>query len=454
MKNQSFKEVFNKEQFYNSKQKLFDVLDDLFSQEKVSEDEILLLLLFVSKVEQPLDLKSVNRLLSKIKSLTKEEKENLQEFSDIKIFLGFIEMKTKEVNLENWQEFLKQILTKLEGLQISECYKLIVKSWLARFLEVVCYKYIDENNDILEFKQVLDDILQEFNDIIKSALEVEGKIILGKRTPSFIESVDGTLERFSKLLELRDILQDSVEAIIVGGSLSYGPFFNIRKSLDKTGSSDIDMIIVLTEQDLQNLHENFSQLNIFEKKDIEEFLQRIEIFFKLQRNNQADLLSQKFPVKGCDFEISIHFFLPNIFEKMIGQQFEEDLDKGQDRIFVLHDYRIKPFSHKVCAQQNFLAQQFVYQVPEQKPVEQGFITELPGYIIHSQNLYPGIYQNLISPRFSVFYDREGNVQQQVEGFSKVLHREFKRLRQENSEAELLKSHIRYKIFPPILKNNI
>lgn len=101
-----------------------------------------------------------------------------------------------------------------------------------------------------------------------------------------------------------------------------------------------------------------------------------------------------------------------------------------------------------------MGEKYEYNVPPQRQVDGGVITELPAYIIQKQRFYPGIYQNLISPCFSVSYDRTGNTTKRVTKFMDTME---KRLQEElggQPKAKLLKSHIRHKIFSPELFKNI
>lgn len=135
---------------------------------------------------------------------------------------------------------------------------------------------------------------------------------------------------------------------------------------------------------------------------------------------------------------------------MIGSDLEDDLSANQDKVLVLKDYRAKEFSHKVCAQQNYLGEQYKYEVPQQQSVDGGLVVELPAYIIHGQHFYPGIYQNLISPGFSVVYDKTGDTTERVRKFRDVMGERLKEERLDQTDAQLLKSHIRYRIFSPEL----
>lgn len=375
----------------------------------------------------------------------------VDEFIEIENFKTFFDKIIDNIKVSNWKEKFILLLKKVNSSYIHDYHEILVKSWLAKFLEQAYQCHIRENMDLRIFGVQLQTVLTEFEPKLPTFLKTEKGADLGKRKPSFIESVDGTLERFYTIEKLKDILKDLADSVIVGGSMSYGPFFNIRKSLDETGSSDIDLIIILDEDKLDNsLWNKLQNSDIVSDAEKNIFSERISKFRDLLRKGEADMFSQKFHVQDTDFDISIHFFTPSVFDKMVGKDFEDDLSTNKDKVSLLRDYRAKEFPHQICAQQNFVGEQYEYKVPRQQQVDGGVITELPAYIIQNQHFYPGIYQNLLSPCFSVSYDRTGDTTKKVVKFSNTME---KRLKEENGDqplTQLLKSHIRHKIFSPEL----
>lgn len=278
---------------------------------------------------------------------------------------------------------------------------------------------------------------------------------LGKRQPDIIESIYSTLERFEMMEALELVFKKSCKGIIIGGSLSYGPFYNIRANKDNSGSSDIDAIFVLDQNSTDDDWKEFLHCPFFSEQDKKNFMSRKNIFFKsLLPENKATILSQKFHLEGTDYDISIHFFTDEALNKTLISNIEEEV-QGNNKVVILKDYKSKPFSHTICPQTNFDGTPYYYTVPEQKNTNEGVITELPAYIINDHKFHPGIYQNLILPTFFIFHDRNGEITDKISKFKKIIKDHIQNTYGKNNvEERLLKSHIRNKIFPLTLKEQI
>ncbi len=271
-----------------------------------------------------------------------------------------------------------------------------------------------------------------------------------KRRASFTESIEGTLERFSYIEKLPQVFRKKIQAILVGGSMSYGPFFNIRKNLDRTGSSDIDAIFVMRENFLKDENwESFDDSSEFLEEEKAEFQKRRKNFAELYAQNQADVFSQRFNVPGHDFNMSVHFFTLEALEKMCGSEFEDNLELNINRVKTLRDFKARKFEHKECNQLSFFGETFSYPIPEQKAVEGGYIANLPSYMIRDGYLYLGLYQNLISPEFLVSCENTGEVGDLVNIFHQNIQ---KRLDKENDikgePGSIKESHFRNRFFAP------
>ena len=91
---------------------------------------------------------------------------------------------------------------------------------------------------------------------------------------------------------------------------------------------------------------------------------------------------------------------------------------------------------------------FPYDVPEPERTKSGFINTLPGYVVREGTLYPGVYQNVVSPGFDVWYDREGDITKTVQNFDRLLHERLKSEQLRNPRAAFEQSHLRHPLFSP------
>jgi len=106
----------------------------------------------------------------------------------------------------------------------------MVAGWTAALCERAYYTaaYGKTNNVRLNFERQLKEIIK-FTSLPKF-LSCLGLVICGKRQPSFIESVIPTLERFRVMERLPEVFGIGIDLIIIGGSMSYIPFFGIREN--------------------------------------------------------------------------------------------------------------------------------------------------------------------------------------------------------------------------------
>lgn len=438
--------------FNNTKQELQLNIHDLYSQRLLKKDEALVLLDKINGAQSINDLHQIDdEFIHNDSFFVSQEGELVDELITIDNFQKIYDKAIGEVNVENWKELYKDLLDTVNNSYDQKYHETLIKGWLAKFLETVYSLYNQNDIGVQSFADELKGIMSEVESNLPDFLTSTQGEELGKRKPSFIESVDATIERYNKIEELKNVFSDVADSIIIGGSMSYGPFFNVRKSLDSTGSSDIDAIITLSEDKLDaQFLEKLRASDIFDDSEKEVFFERIDKFKKLYENDEADIFSQKFHATNTDFDISIHFFTPKQFDRLIGDGFKNDLKTNEDKTPVLRDFKAKEFPYEVCEPQNFNGEKYIYKIPPQKKVDGGVMTELPLYTINNKHLYPGVYQNLVSPMFSLTYDKSGQDTEKVEDFYKDMEERMKEEWGDNPEANMLKSHIRNKIFSPIL----
>lgn len=146
--------------------------------------------------------------------------------------------------------------------------------------------------------------------------------------------------------------------------------------------------------------------------------------------------------------MSAHFMPSSFFARMNGSQLRDDVTRRENTTLVVRDYKPRLFEHAVCAQRSFDGSVHEYEVPEQTAVEQGFLAQLPGYVVADGKFYPGLYQNLISPEFEVLYDSNGSTTEVVEGFRQIVLDYIDEEKKQGHIANVPLSHIRGSLFAP------
>lgn len=260
--------------------------------------------------------------------------------------------------------------------------------------------------------------------------------------PALTETVTETLTRFSKVETIENILKNQIKGIIIGGSMSYGPFYSVNES------SDIDMIIIY-DNDLNP--ELFKDVNFFNIEDKTLFSKRASRFKQLLANDEADVISQKIPVKDENYKCSLHFLSTDILKKIVNQEKDTVVNCHHNMVSVVRNYK-ENLTHPDYYPTNFAGQTTKFVSEVKKILPDGLITTMHNYIILNDSLYPGFYHSYISPVFSVLYDQDGEIQQIVDSLKEILTNRFILEKVNNPNLKFYYSHPRYPRFPFNLKN--
>jgi hypothetical protein len=357
--------------------------------------------------------------------------------------LGFIP-------LEN---ILEQLLDVFSNQPINAEQLPFLQSKVALLFECLMENWQKNGKVISDLKNKISDFFASKNTLPEFFRQTRPKQ-LKKRQPDILESVLETLKRFEIMERLETVFEKPCHGMIIGGSLSYGPFYNIRSRKDDSGSSDIDAIFVLAPNSNDKDWEGFLNCPYFSESDKQKFIARKNIFLKsLLPKGEAVILSQKFHLKGTDYEISLHLFTDESFNSLLDANITKEVE-SDDKVVTMKDYKSEPFPHAVCPQTNFDGATYNYVVPEQRNTDKGVITELPAYIIDKHRFHPGVYQNIILPNFSIFHDRDGKITDKLSKFKKGVEDYIRNSSGKNPEITILKTHPRTLLFPETLEEDI
>jgi len=350
---------------------------------------------------------------------------------------------------KNWHTQLASFLKKVKFFSGNPADERMVAGWTAALCERAYYTaaYGKTNNVRLNFERQLKEIIK-FTSLPKF-LSCLGLVICGKRQPSFIESVIPTLERFRVMERLPEVFGIGIDLIIIGGSMSYIPFFGIRENQKDRDFSDIDTLIVINDNFFKkSFWQKFIGNDLFPAEEKKKFFHRIKIFQKLLYQGAVDVFSQRFSIIGKPFTVSNHFVTRLFFKRMVYTDLKKSLRTRNDQQYIMRDFRVGHFRHPCHARHTFDGERFESVIDGHKIKSGGFISNMPGYIIFNGKFYPGVYHTVISPAFLVFYDRTGEATKLVKKFENILYQEVKNTRKYYSSATYAKAHNRYDIFPP------
>jgi len=360
------------------------------------------------------------------------------------------EFKKTFVNIsdKNWNDKLSSYLENIKSFSGNAKEERMIAGWVAALCERAYYVSAHKKNEDVRsnFANRLKDITNPA--LLPKFLTYSGSVICGKQQPSLVETIAPTLERFEVMELLPEVFGKGIDSIIVGGSMSYIPFFGIRENLKINDFSDIDTLIVINDDFFnESSWSNFIKSNIFPESDKNIFLDRIKIFQKLYSKNQADVFSQRFSVIGRPFTISNHFLTRSVFKRMVDTDLKMALQTKKDMQYVMRDFRVDPFRHPCHARHTFDGDRFESTIDGHTTEFGGFISDMPGFIISNGKFYPGVYQTVISPGLLTFYDNTGETRKLAKKFEKTLYNEVERERKRFPAATYARAHNRFDIFP-------
>ncbi len=284
-----------------------------------------------------------------------------------------------------------------------------------------------------------------------------------RRRPKPFEATVETCRRLTDLNRVRDALMEIPGGGILGGSVSYGRFFNVCGAISGK-SSDTDLLLVLPDyDDLPKVAEALNQVNGIDRNSLATLKRRVRLFAGIRPRRKRCILSHKLKfwedipdpylkrqqISG-QYQLSLHVFSWNDFEFMIVRD-KPILELESDGPFVreILDYR-DTCPIRFDNQRSFSG--IDYSVPlEADAVEGGFLSRVRVCHILKDRFYPGLHQNLILPQFEIRWETPSiRLYLPVIGFRwKVLERlrEERRLRPFEIQSLSL-SHTRSAVFAP------
>jgi len=239
----------------------------------------------------------------------------------------------------------------------------------------------------------------------------------GRRRPKPFEAVVETCRRLRDLNEVRDALSSLPTGGILGGSVSYGRFFNTCGVTTSSKSSDTDLLLVLADYgDLRKVIDALTKVPGLATTSLDSLRQRLPTFELLRKSREHCILSHKLkfwdPEPECflsrcqipsHYLLSLHVVSQIDFDFIILKDMpvlEED-NSGSFARYVA-DYRDTEPTRK-DNQRSFSGIDFTMEL---KPcsVEDGFVSEVAVCHISGGRFYPGLHQNLILPQFEIRWD--------------------------------------------------
>jgi len=290
--------------------------------------------------------------------------------------------------------------------------------------------------------------------------------------PKPFEAAVETVRRLITVNAIRDSLKGLPSGGILGGSVSYGRFFNTKGVSDP---SDLDLMIVMPNYSgcLEACAEALRHVPGVSSKDLDQLQRRVPIACELARSDRTLTVSQKvnlwadsndpllrrFGRTGDDYLAQLHFFSRSAFEHVVlkDQGFIGGNSAAPAFLREALDYRDDEERRRDKGMlYSFAGTQRTFSRNLEKLDEGYLVNEVVCEVVDGR-FYPGIFHNLIMPGMEVRWDELD--------FSLTLATKalvwklYDRLMYERQlrvweDQNLANSHVRHTVFAPHEMNRV
>jgi hypothetical protein len=238
---------------------------------------------------------------------------------------------------------------------------------------------------------------------------------MGQWRPTPIETTVETLRRWRDLTRLRHALANAQCSLALGGSLSYGAFYNVHGNREGKPGSDLDIVFIGSSKEILMAVEQISNIEGADRSSVDRLGQRAAKFLS-EFDDDNTILSHKVsmwtseqdPMLGgisveSQYQISLHFLTDPVLAHVLVEQSAELRAKisGRTRtVRVFRDTRTTRQDHlRTFAGRNH------YSPAPLQACELGFMRKTRVYFIDGEDHYcPGQMQSHLMTSRELAYD--------------------------------------------------
>ncbi len=291
-----------------------------------------------------------------------------------------------------------------------------------------------------------------------------------RRRPRPFEAAVETCRRLSDINRIRAKLSDLSTAAVLGGSVSYGRFYNVKGAAERydSKSSDADLLLVVKDYDqLNDVGSRLATLEGVDQGGAELLCTRLHDFAGIRQDYPRAIFSHKLRMwTTCadsfltgknipsEYNISLHVFSRDDFDFMTLKDAPIIESHGPEHEFErkIYDYRdTETPKTKAYDNRSFSGIPLGTNPLNSVPAIGGFVSTVCVCMIKQDRYCPGLHQNLILPQFEKRWESD-TVRLYLRMLSfrwKILERlRLERTTRPFEEQTLSLSHVRYFVFSP------
>ncbi|HEX8052355.1 MAG TPA: hypothetical protein VF517_05135 [Thermoleophilaceae bacterium] len=234
----------------------------------------------------------------------------------------------------------------------------------------------------------------------------------GKRRPRPFEAAVETVRRIADLNQVRDRLERLSTSAILGGSASYGRFYNTAGSV-RERPSDLDLLVVIPSyDDLPHIVTAMSELAFIDPKGIDVFHDRVAYFSEVRGEHGRCAFQQKLSMWPAPSHAGPAYHgLPGFYSLALHAFDLDDFNYLALRdIHALHDGFSRTLSEyrgdKPAAKDELRSFAGTRHSVDTAYVEvrNGVVAKTRHCEVTDERFYPGVHMNLLLPQLEVRWE--------------------------------------------------
>jgi hypothetical protein len=233
-----------------------------------------------------------------------------------------------------------------------------------------------------------------------------------RRLPRPFEASVETVRRIQDLNRIRDAVEGVPSSAVLGGSLSYGRFYNVCGAAGKP--SDIDLVLIVRSYDeLPSVSDRLARLESVSGSQPQVMSDRTEAFQAVRERYERCVFQQKLRLwdGGRPHPHSDRYQIPSYYSLALHVvSFDDlrfvalsDVPRLESSTRAIHEYRDDRPSSGANVLRCFAGYARTFD-QETEEVDGGFVTREVVAEASDGRFYPGVHLNLVLPQFEVRWE--------------------------------------------------